>query len=67
MFLGMCLMLLLVLGAEGALVWLVWRRMAEHLKENPDAVAALTVHLFVPLLGRKEANDVKKLKNEAVK
>jgi len=55
MFFGMVLAFVLLAGGGGTLMWFTWRRIAEHLKENPDAVAALTVHLFVPLLGRKEA------------
>ena len=47
-------MLILITAAEGVLVWFGWRRLAAHLKENPAAVAALTEHLFIPLLGREK-------------
>ena len=57
MFAGMIVMFIALVGGEGILVWLAWRRLAQHLKENPDGVAALTSHLFVPLLGRKEIKE----------
>jgi len=53
MVFGMLFMLLLIVGGEGTVAWLIWRRMGEYLKENPEAVAALTTHLFVPLMGKK--------------
>jgi hypothetical protein len=53
MYLGMFLGAVLVAAVEGVLLWCVWRRLAEHLTENPEAVSALTNHLFVPLMGRK--------------
>jgi hypothetical protein len=55
MFLGMFVMFILMMAGGGGLAWLIWRRLAGHLKENPEAVAALTTHLFLPLLGKKEA------------
>ena len=51
MVLGMLLMFILIAGGEGVVAWFVWRRMAAYLKDNPEGVAALTTHLFVPLLG----------------
>jgi uncharacterized protein YpmB len=50
---GMCLMAVLIATVEGAMTFFVWRRMAEYLKDKEEAVAALTKHLFVRLLGRK--------------
>lgn len=55
MFFGMFLMFVVMTAGEGVVAWLIWRRLAEHMKGNPEAVAALTTHLFVPLLGRKAA------------
>ncbi len=55
MLLGMFIMFVVMAGGAGIVTWLVWLRLAEHLKENHEAVSALTTHLFVPLLGRKEA------------
>jgi len=40
-------------GLFGGLAWWACRRITHHLRENPEGVAALTTHLFVPLLGRK--------------
>ncbi len=37
----------------GALVWLAWRRVVVHLKENPEGVQAFTQHILIPLLGRR--------------
>jgi hypothetical protein len=47
---GMLLSFGLLVLAEGLLVFLLWRRLAIHLRENPKAVTALTTHLLVPLL-----------------
>jgi hypothetical protein len=55
MLFGMFLSFLLIAVAEGGLLWLIWCRLGQHLRENPEAVAALTNHLIVPLMGRKEA------------
>ena len=64
MLLGMALMFLLMIAAQGALAWLLWRRIAAYLQGNEEAVAALTKHLFMPLLGRKQEAkpEVKKVK-----
>jgi hypothetical protein len=41
--------------------------MADYLKGNQEAVAALTTHLFVPLLGRKpDPPEVKNTKGETL-
>jgi hypothetical protein len=40
----------------GVAVFFIWRCLAEHMKtEGQEAVEALSKHLFIPLLGRKEA------------
>jgi hypothetical protein len=57
MLLGMFLMFLLIVAAEGGITWLIWRRMAEYLRGNEAAVSALTTHLFVPLLGKKRPSE----------
>jgi hypothetical protein len=54
MLLGMFIMFVAMSGGAGIIIWLVWRRMAEHLKGNEEGVQALTRHLFVPLIGQKE-------------
>jgi hypothetical protein len=54
MLFGMFLMFVIMVGIEGLLLWLMWRKLAAHLKDNPQGVAALTEHLFVPLLGRNQ-------------
>jgi len=40
-------------GLFGGLAWWACRRITHHLREHLEGVAALTTHLFVPLLGRK--------------
>jgi len=35
------------------LLFLVCRRIAKHLQGNPEAVKAVTDHVFLPALGRK--------------
>ncbi len=54
MLLGMFIMFVAMSGALGIAGWLAWRRLAEHLKDNPEAVAAVAKHVFVPLLSEKE-------------
>lgn len=46
-------MFIIETGYLGVLAWLAWNRLAAHLKENPKAVSALTNHVFIPLLGKK--------------
>jgi hypothetical protein len=50
---GMILMFLMISLIEGVVAMCIWSRLAEHLTGNKEAVAALTTHLFCPLLGRK--------------
>jgi hypothetical protein len=38
----------------GFVLWLATRRVVHHLRGNPEGIAALTAHLLVPLLGRRE-------------
>jgi hypothetical protein len=54
MLLGMFLMFLMMSAAGAAVLWLVWCRLGDHLKQNDEAVSALTRHLLIPLLGKKE-------------
>jgi hypothetical protein len=54
MILGMILMFIIETGCLGTVAWFAWLRLAAHLKDNPEGVAALTTHLFVPLLGKKQ-------------
>lgn len=37
-----------------ALAWFIWHRIGQHLQENEEAVAALTKHFLVPLMGKKK-------------
>jgi hypothetical protein len=53
MIAGMIAMLIIVSGLLAMVMLWAWRRLADHLKDNPEGVAALTTHLFVPLLGKK--------------
>jgi len=41
------------LGGLGAVLFIAGRRLAEHLKGDSEAVAAVTRHVMIPLLGRK--------------
>jgi len=36
------------------------RRLTRHLQSNPEAVKAVTEHVFMPLLGRKDEAEKKK-------
>jgi hypothetical protein len=64
------------LGALGAVLFLAGRRLAEHWKSDPAALAAVVRHVLTPLLGRKgepapsgvagAAPDVKKPKGSLV-
>ena len=52
MLFGMVLMFVLMMSAFGALAWWLGRRVVVHLKDNPVAVAAISDHLIVPMLGK---------------
>jgi len=41
------------LGGLGMVPFIVGRRLADHLKGDSEAVAAVTRHVLIPLLGRK--------------
>jgi hypothetical protein len=43
----------LYLGGLGVVLFIAGRRLAEHLKGDAEAVAAVTRHVMIPLLGRK--------------
>jgi hypothetical protein len=36
------------------LVWRAGRRVAHHLRGNPEAVNAVTEHVLLPMLGRQD-------------
>jgi hypothetical protein len=36
-----------------ALTFLAWRRVVEHLRDDPEASQAFSRHVLIPLLGRK--------------
>ncbi len=42
------------LAAFAVLGWLGFRRIALHLRGNPEATKAVVEHVFIPLFGRKE-------------
>jgi hypothetical protein len=48
---------ILTTGLYGALFWLVARRLARHTQENPEAVNALSTHLFLPMFGKRARED----------
>ena len=41
------------LGGFGTVLFIAGRRLADHLKGDAEAVAAVTRHVMIPLLGRK--------------
>ncbi len=57
MLLGMALMFIMETGILAIIAWYAWRRIAAHLKENENGVAALTTHLFLPLLGKRKEGE----------
>ena len=54
MLFGMLTMFVIETGCLGVIAWLLWRKLAAHLRDSPEGVAALTTHLFIPLLGKKK-------------
>lgn len=54
MLFGMFLAFLLMASALGAVAYFAWLRLGAHLKDNEEGVEALSKHLLVPLIGRKE-------------
>ena len=44
---------ILTTGVYASLMWLACRRVVHHLRGNPEAVKAVTEHVFLPMLGRK--------------
>lgn len=53
MFLGMFLMFFITTGGYGFLAYLAFRRVAAHLRNNPEGMKMVTQHVLMPLLGRK--------------
>ena len=44
---------ILTTGVYACLMWLAGRRVAHHLRGNPEAVKAVTEHVLLPMLGRQ--------------
>jgi hypothetical protein len=44
---------ILTTGLYGSLFWLAARQVARHIQENPEAMNALSTHLFLPIFGKK--------------
>jgi hypothetical protein len=42
-------------GLYAAVLWLAFRRVASHLKDNAEAVKQVSEHVFVPLFGKRGA------------
>jgi hypothetical protein len=42
------------LAGLGVLAWLGFRRIALHLRGNPEGTRAVVEHVLIPLFGRKE-------------
>jgi len=55
---------LLTTAGYGALLWLACRRIMRHLKDNPEAVKAVTEHVLIPLLGRRPEDERDEPTNE---
>jgi hypothetical protein len=45
--------LLMLCGGVGVLVWLAWQRMADHLRDNPEAAKLLAEHVIAPIMAGK--------------
>jgi hypothetical protein len=52
MLIAILLTFVLTSAAYSALGWLVARRLASHVRGNPDAARALVEHLFTPVFAR---------------
>ena len=42
--------LVMLNGLAGVLIWLAWRRVAEHLRNHPEAAKFVAEHVITPLL-----------------
>jgi hypothetical protein len=51
---------LLTTALYGAVLFLAFRRVAEHLKGNAEATKSVVDHIVIPLLGRKPQAPVEK-------
>jgi uncharacterized protein YneF (UPF0154 family) len=52
-------------ASYGTGMFFAWRRIAEHLKENPEASRVFAEHVLIPLLARKsEAKNQVEPQNE---
>ncbi len=50
---------LLTIAGCGFLLWLGWRRIINHLKEDNEATEAFTKHVLIPVFGRKKSEPPK--------
>lgn len=72
MFFAFFLILLMLNGAIGVLAWLAWRRVAEHMRNDPAAAELVAKYVIAPLLtGEKKAKpeatpETKKIKGTLV-
>jgi hypothetical protein len=54
------MILLLLDGAVGVMVYFAWRRVTEHLRNNPEAARLVAEHVIAPLLtGKTDKSEVK--------
>jgi hypothetical protein len=61
------LILLLFNGAFGVLVWLGWRRVASHLRRNPEVAKLLAEHVIAVFLFGEDEKDAGKPEPKKVK
>jgi hypothetical protein len=57
--------LLTLVGGIAALVWLGWRRVAAHLRKNPEVAKLIAQHVLAPMLfgeDEQEKPEPKKIK-----
>jgi len=57
MLMGMIIMFILMCAVLGTVAWLAWSRLGAHLKDNEEAVTAVTRHVLIPLMGKKKAEE----------
>lgn len=61
------ILLVMVNGIGGILVWLAWQRITDHLRRNPEAAKLISEHVVTPLLtGKPEKPEAEKPEDKAV-
>jgi hypothetical protein len=60
-------MLLALVGGVATLVWLGWRRVAAHVRQNPEVAKLLAQHVLVPMLFGEDDKEAGKPEPKRIK